>query len=83
MAWLTCFLYYTDGVDYSSTVFTVIFAPIDDQTSQKVCVPLPIIDDLIANEAEEQFSVLLTDVTPAAEVGNNETCVTIRDDDSK
>ena len=64
-------------------MFTVMFAPIDDQISQEVCIPLPIIDDLIANEADEQFSVLLTDVTPAVEVGNNQTCVTIRDNDSK
>ena len=64
-------------------MFTVMFAPIDDQISQEVCIPLPIIDDLIANEADEQFSVLLIDVTPEVEVGNNQTCVTIRDNDSE
>lgn len=64
-------------------MFTVMFAPIDNQISQEVCIPLPIIDDLIANEADEQFSVLLIDVTPEVEVGNDETCVTIRDNDSK
>ena len=73
----------TDGSDYSSTVLTVTFVPTDDQISQEICIPLPIIDDLIANEADEQFSVVLIDVTPTANVGNNETCVTIIDNDGK
>jgi hypothetical protein len=62
----------------------VTFAPVDDQSSQEMCVPLPISDDLIANEANEQFSVVLIDVTPLpVDVGNNVTCVTIIDNDGK
>ena len=56
----------------------------DGQISQMICIPLPVIDDLIANEANEQFSVTLTSVTPPmTDVGNNVTCVTIIDDDGK
>ena len=72
-----------DGSDYRSTVLVETFVPSDDQISQETCVALPVIDDLIANEANEQFSVVLIDVTPTANVGNNETCVIIIDDDSK
>ena len=55
----------------------------DDQISQEMCILLPIIDDLIANEANEQFSVALVDLTPMAVIDNNETCVTIIDNDGK
>ena len=73
----------TVGSDFNSTVLVVTFEPSDDQTSRMTCVPLPIIDDSIANEANEQFSVTLTDAIPTTNVGNNKTCVTIIDDDSK
>ena len=48
-----------------------------------MCVPLLIIDDEIANEADEQFSVMLLDVSPEGNIDGEATCVTIVDDDSK
>ena len=55
----------------------------NDEAEQTVCFLVPIFDDSIANEADEQFTVTLTDVSPVATVINNETCVTILDDDGK
>ena len=55
----------------------------NDEAEQMVCFLVPIFDDSIANEADEQFTVTLTDVSPVATVINNETCVTILDDDGK
>ena len=77
------FVFVTDGSDFNSRLFEVTFEPRDDLSSQVECIPLPIIDDLIANEANEQFLVSLTNVVPSVVVSNNETCVTILDDDSK
>ena len=77
----THFVSNTVGADYRNIVEVVTFEPSDDQISQETCVPLAVIDDLIANEANEQFSVVLIDVTPTINIGNNETCVTIIDDD--
>lgn len=47
------------------------------------CIPLQIVDDDIANEADEQFLVMLLDVSPAGNIDDETTCITIVDDDSK
>ena len=44
---------------------------------------MPVIDDDVANEADEQFSMVITEVTPAGNITDGESCVTIIDDDSK
>ena len=60
----------------------ITFEPSSD--GQRVCGPVPIIDDLL-DEANELFSVRITSVSnPNIMVSmNDETCVTIIDDDGK
>ena len=50
---------------------------------QTQCGTVVIIDDMVADEPDEQFSVRLTSATPIGNLGQDETCVTIIDDDSK
>ena len=56
--------------------------PIDDNL-QMLCTTIPIINDTIANEPDEQFSVTLTSASPVGTFGEDTTCVTIIDDDRK
>ena len=55
------------------------FGP-QDEGSQMDCDLVDIIDDLIGNEPDEEFSVTLISVTTS---GSEEACITIIDNDSK
>ena len=69
--------------DYNATTIEVEFGSLDEAL-QMTCVPLPIIDDEITNEADEQFSVVLRSVSPEGiTISDTEACVTIIDDDGK
>ena len=72
---------YTAGSDYQSTTITVTFEPSDESTEAK-CGTVTIIDDMVAGEPNEQFSVSLVSADPTGTFGNRETCVTIVDDDN-
>ena len=80
-SWLHTLFFAADS-DYATTTLMITFEPSSD--GQRVCGPVPIIDDLL-DEANEQFSVRITSVSnPNINVGmNDETCVTIIDDDGK
>ena len=68
------------GDDYRTTTFMLMFMPSSD--GQKLCGKVPIIDDMLANEGNEQFSVRITSISnPRVGGQNSETCVTIIDDD--
>ena len=69
--------------DYETTTLMVVFEPSAD--GQTVCGNVTIHDDLLGNEPNELFSVTITSVSiPGVRIGqNDETCVTIVDNDSK
>ena len=50
---------------------------------QELCANVSIINDMTALEPDEQFSVTLTTATPVGRFGNDETCITIVDDDGE
>ena len=75
-------IFFLAGSDYNVTTTELEFQAMDE-VSQTMCAPLLIIDDDIANEADEQFSVILLDVSPAGNIDGEVTCITIIDDDSK
>ena len=76
---LTC----TADLDYDSTTVLLIFMPSDEGT-QTLCFNVSIIDDLLGNEPDEEFSVAISDTVPAGSVGDNaEACVTIINNDSE
>ena len=54
-----------------------------DEASQMMCGRIQIIDDLLAYEPDEQFSVSLVSATPTGVFGSNETCITIMDNDGE
>ena len=59
----------------------VTFEPIAGSESGEMrCGNVRIIDDMVA-EPDEQFSVRLISANPAGNFGNDETCVTIVDND--
>ena len=68
-------------MDYSTTTLTVTFEPGD----QELCDNVPIINDTLGNEENEQFSVTITDVSSSlVTIGPiREACVIIIDDDSE
>ena len=81
--WLTLFLNsITAGLDYVSTTIVVTFEPSDEST-QTLCGVVPIINDTIPNEPDEQFAVRLIRADPLGNLVGEETCVTIVDDDGK
>ena len=61
----------------------VMFPP--SAGGQTVCGNVPIMDDDLGNEGDELFSVIITSVSgDKVMIGpNNESCVTILDDDSE
>ena len=69
------------GSDYTTTTLMLTFMPSSD--GRTVCGKVPIIDDKLANEGTEQFSVRITRTSdPRIKIGPNaETCVNIIDDD--
>ena len=70
------------NVDYETTTFMLTFEASSD--GQRACGRVPIIDDLL-EEPNELFSVRITSVSNSnVMIGmNDETCVTIIDDDGK
>ena len=70
-------------MDYVSTTVMLTFMPSDEGT-QTMCFNVSIIDDLLGNEPDEEFSVTISDTVPAGSVGANaEACITIIDNDSE
>ena len=69
--------------DYVSTTFTLTFMPNDTFTTQRMCRNITIIDDMIGNEPDEEFSVRLASSNPEANLDGQESCVTIIDDDGE
>ena len=70
--------------DYETTTVMLTFSPVPvDDNLQTLCTTIPIINDTIANEPDEQFSVTLISASPVGTFGEDTTCVTIIDDDRK
>lgn len=69
-------------VDNESTTLTLTFQP-SLETSQRQCGTVTIIDDMIGNEQDEKFSIILTSVRPEGGFGKNQSCITIKDNDSE
>ena len=69
--------------DYSTTTLMLTFEP--SGSGQTVCGNVSIIDDLLANEQNELFSVRITAVTGGGVVigAGDESCVEIVDNDGK
>ena len=74
---------FAEGDDYETNVFMLTFEPSAD--GRTLCGNVRIIDDKLANEGNEQFSVTITSISGSrVDVGpNDETCVTIIDDDGR
>ena len=53
----------------------------DDGSPQTLCGIVPIINDMIGNEPDEEFSVRLISASPDGDFGDSESCITIIDDD--
>ena len=70
--------------DYRTTTIMVTFMPSDLGTTQRLCGNVPIIDDMVGNEPNEEFSVTLVSTNPpGAQFGDRESCITIIDDDGE
>ena len=69
----------TGDLDYTHTTLMLTFVQ-QDEGPQVVCESVEIIDDLLGNEPDEEFSVTLLDVTAE---GSDNACITIVDNDSK
>ena len=54
-----------------------------DEAPQPFCIDVPINDDAIANEPEEEFSMTLISAVPAGEFVEDTSCITIVDNDGK
>ena len=59
------------------------FRPSDDGSTQELCGYVPIIDDYIGNEPDEEFSVTLVSASPYGDFGDSESCITITDNDGE
>ena len=70
------------GSDYETTTFMFTFMP-TDQSSQRLCGDVTIINDMIGNEPDEEFSVRLISASPEGNIDGQESCVTIIDDDGE
>lgn len=65
-------------------MFMLTFSASDVGNSQILCADVPIIDDMLGNEPNEQFSVQFVSSEPFGIFDpTSEVCVTIEDDDSK
>ena len=73
-------LVFTGDLDYIHTTLMFTFGPQDVDGVQEECDLVDIIDDLIGNEPDEEFSVTLINVTAS---GSEEACITIIDNDSE
>ena len=74
----SCFCH-VEGSDYVATIVMLTFVPSD----KILCATIPIINDRVPSEPDEQFSVTLTSASPVGIFGESTTCVTIIDDDRK
>ena len=72
-------LCHVEGSDYVATIVILTFVPSD----KILCATIPIINDTVPSEPDEQFSVTLTSASPVGIFGESTTCVTIIDDDRK
>ena len=68
--------------DYETTMFSLTFSP-SDESSGIMCRKISILDDSIAGEPNEAFSVTLISASPNGAFEEDTTCITITDDDSK
>ena len=76
--------YLAADADYRTTTIMVTFMPSDLGTIQRLCGNVPIIDDTVANEPNEEFSVTLVSTDPSgARFGDKESCITIIDNDGE
>ena len=72
------------NADYRTTTLMLTFEPSDEGTTQRMCGDVPILDDMIGNEPDEEFSVTLVSTDPSgARFGDRESCITIMDDDGE
>ena len=81
-----CIAFRIAGSDYQSTTITVTFEPTEgNEIAEMICGNVPIIDDTVAREPDEQFSVRLMSANPVGNFNNDasESCVTILDDDDR
>ena len=69
------------GLDYVSKTVMLTFMSRDEGTTAH-CFNVTIIDDLLGNEPDEDFSVAIVAADPAGNVGD-EACIRIIDDDSE
>ena len=69
----------SDPVDFIAMKHTFDFPPFKTE----VCSPFEIVDDKIALEGNETFIVMITSVSPGANIGVNTSYITICDDDSQ
>ena len=69
------------GLDYTSVSFDVAF-PSGSTDNATACVNINILDDDIL-EGDHTFTVTLTILDPDVMLDNNETTITIRDDEGK
>ena len=70
--------------DYRTTEIAVTFTPSDEGTTRSLCGSVPIINDMIGNEPDEEFSVtLVSTMPPGGSFGDRESCITIIDDDGE
>ena len=75
--------YLAADADYSTTTIMVTFMP-SNPVKQEFCGFVPIIDDMIGNEPNEELSVtLISSDPPGAKFGDRESCITIIDDDGE
>lgn len=70
------------GSDYATVTFEQTFTPMDE-ASQMMCGLVQIIDDMLAYEPDEQFSVSLVSATPIGVFRSDESCITIMDNDGE
>ena len=75
-------LYHTAESDYTPVSLQVVVGPTSGP--ERACVTVPIIDDNLANEADEPFSIQFNvSGSPLVVGANAEACVTIIDNDGE
>lgn len=79
MLWLNSF---AADSDYRTTVVMFTFIP-SDEDPQPLCTSIPIIDDSVANEPVEEFSMTLVSAVPAGVFIQDTSCISIVDNDGK
>lgn len=66
-------------MDYTTLTIQATFTP----ETQMMCDRVQIINDDLANELDEQFSVSLISAVPTSVFRSSETCITIVDSDGE